>query len=185
MIAFVGLGNIGDIYANTKHNVGFWAIDEFSDRNNVSFKAGKGDYVFSKIRSNRALLVKPTTMMNRSGSAVKDVMHRWGLLPSDVIIIFDDVDLPLGTIRIRPKGGDGCHGGLKNIIDQAQTNLLPRIRLGIAESSTITRPSEEYVLRPFNKDSIEEVGVMVRQCADAMQYLITHGLNRTMNEFNS
>tara|TARA_X000001036_G_C20331434_1_gene664676 strand:- start:293 stop:664 length:372 start_codon:yes stop_codon:yes gene_type:complete len=123
--------------------------------------------------------------MNRSGSAVKDVMHRWGLLPSDVIIVFDDVDLPLGTIRIRPKGGDGCHGGLKNIIDKAQTNLLPRIRLGIAESSTITRPSEEYVLRPFNKDSIEEVGVMVRQCADAMQYLITYGLSRTMNEFNS
>ena len=185
MIAFVGLGNIGDKYAKTKHNAGFWALDEFANMNRIVFKAGKGDYVLSQTKRNQVLLVKPTTMMNKSGNAVKDVMFRWGLLPSEIIIVLDDVDLPLGTIRIRPKGGDGCHRGLENIIYQIQTNQFPRIRLGIAESSERIRPSEKYVLKPFKKDSIQVVNEMVQKCADIMQYLIIHGLNRTMNKFNS
>ena len=184
MIAIIGLGNIGDAYAKTKHNAGFWAIDEFVRRNNISFSPGKGDYVYSQFKRNQVLLVKPTTMMNKSGSAVKDVMLRWDLLPSEMIIVLDDVDLPLGSIRIRPQGGDGCHRGLENIIYQLQTNQSPRIRLGIADSDYV-RPSEKYVLKPFNKESMEKVEVMVQYCADAIQYLINNGLNRTMNEFNS
>ena len=84
MIAIIGLGNIGDEYAKTKHNAGFWAIDEFVRRNNISFSPGKGDYVYSQFKRNQVLLVKPTTMMNKSGSAVKDVMLRWDLLPSEM-----------------------------------------------------------------------------------------------------
>ncbi len=185
MIAFVGLGNIGDEYANTKHNAGFWALDQFAVRNKIVFNPGKGDYVFSQIKHNQILLVKPTTGMNKSGIAVKDMMSRWDMLPSEIVVVLDDVDLPLGAMRIRPKGGDGCHRGLENIIYQIQTDEFSRIRLGIAESSENTRPSEEYVLKPFNKDSIGEADVMVQRCADAMQYLIINGLNRTMNEFNS
>ena len=184
MIAIIGLGNTGDAYAKTKHNAGFWAIDEFVRRNNISFSPGKGDYVYSQFNRNQVLLVKPTTMMNKSGSAVKDVMLRWSLLPSEMIIVLDDVDLPLGSIRIRPQGGDGCHRGLENIIYQLQTHQFPRIRLGIADSDYV-RPSEKYVLKPFNKESMEQVEEMVQYCADAMQYLINNGLNRTMNEFNS
>ena len=185
MIAFVGLGNIGDRYSKTKHNAGFWALDEFARRNKMVFEPGKGNYVFAKTKRNQVLLIKPTTMMNKSGKAVKDVLAQWGLLPSDVFIVLDDVDLPLGAIRIRPKGGDGCHRGLENIIYKMQTNQFVRIRLGIAETSEQVRPSEQYVLRPFSKDSIENAKIMVQQCADAMQYLIIHGLNRTMNKFNS
>ena len=116
MIAFIGLGNIGSSYANTKHNAGFWAIDHYSYRNRMAFQPGDGEYVFSKNKRDKVLLVKPTTMMNKSGSAVKDVMFRWGLLPSQIVVVLDDVDLPLGTIRIRPKGGDGCHGGVDGVV---------------------------------------------------------------------
>ena len=185
MIAFVGLGNIGNQYADTKHNAGFWVLDEFANRNKMIFKAGKGDYVFSKTKRNQVLLVKPTTMMNKSGHAVKDIMFQWGLLPSELVVVLDDIDLPLGAIRIRPKGGDGCHQGLKNIIYQIQTNQFARIRLGIDELTQKVRPAEKYVLTPFDEGSIEKVEEMVRQCADAMQFLVIHGLNRTMNKFNS
>ena len=185
MIAFVGLGNIGDAYTNTKHNAGFWSIDRFAVRNNLVFNPGKGDYVFSQHKRNQVLLTKPTTGMNRSGVAVKDIMAQWQLNPSEVIIVLDDVDLPLGSIRIRPKGGDGCHRGLENIIYQIKTNEFARIRLGVAEPSKNTRPSEEYVLKPFDKDNNDEVEGMVQRCADAMHSLIIRGLNHTMNKFNS
>ena len=184
MIALVGLGNIGDAYANTKHNAGFWALDEFARRHNISFSPGKGDYVFSQFRQKQVLLVKPTTMMNKSGSAVKDIMLRWDLLPSEIVIVLDDVDLPLGSIRIRPKGGNGCHRGLENIIYQIKTNQFPRIRLGIADSD-YRRPSEKYVLKPFNNESIEEVESMIQNCADAIQTLIARGLDCAMNKYNS
>ena len=185
MIAFVGLGNIGDAYADTKHNAGFWSIDQFAVRNNLAFNPGKGDYVFSQIKSSQVLLIKPTTGMNNSGIAVKDVMDQWELIPSEVVVVLDDVDLPLGSIRIRPKGGDGCHRGLENIIYQIRTNKFSRIRLGIAEPLKETRPSEKYVLKPFDKDSDEKVEEMIQRCADAMQDLVIKGLNYTMNRFNT
>ena len=185
MIVFVGLGNIGDAYADTKHNAGFWSIDQFAARNNLAFDPGKGDYVFSQIKSSQVLLIKPTTGMNKSGIAVKDVMTQWELIPSEVVVVLDDVDLPLGSIRIRRKGGDGCHRGLENIIYQVRTNKFSRIRLGIAEPSKETRPSEEYVLKPFDKDSGEKVEEMIQRCADAMQDLVIKGLDYTMNRFNT
>ena len=184
MIAFIGLGNIGSSYANTKHNAGFWAIDHYSYRNRMAFQPGDGEYVFSKNKRDKVLLVKPTTMMNKSGSAVKDVMFRWGLLPSQIVVVLDDVDLPLGTIRIRPKGGDGCHGGLRNIIYHVKTDLFPRIRLGIAEVSENIRPSEKYVLKPFKKRSKKQVESMINRCTEAMHCSIGD-LNRAMGTFNS
>ena len=185
MIAFIGLGNIGDEYARTKHNAGFWSIDEFAIRNNMSFKPGKGSFVFSQIKSKQAMLIKPTTGMNKSGIAVREIMDHYGILHSEIVVILDDVDLPLGKVRIRPKGGDGCHRGLENIIYQIQTNQFIRMRLGIAVVSEEIRPSEKYVLSPFNKDSKKEADVMIGKCVDAMQNLIIHGLNQTMNKFNS
>ncbi len=185
MIAFIGLGNVGSSYVNTKHNAGFWAIDHYSYRNSMAFQSGDGEYVFSKNKRDQVLLVKPTTMMNKSGSAVKDVMFRWGLLPTQIVVVLDDVDLPLGTIRIRPKGGDGCHGGLRNIIYHLKTDLFPRIRLGIAEVSEEIRPSEKYVLKPFKKRSKKKVEFMINRCAEAMHFLASHDLNRAMGTYNS
>ena len=95
MIAFIGLGNIGNEYANTKHNAGFWSIDEFAIRNNLSFKPGRGSFVFSRFKSKQVVLVKPTTGMNKSGIAVREIMDYWGISFSEIVIILDDVDLQL------------------------------------------------------------------------------------------
>lgn len=185
MIAFIGLGNTGNEYAKTKHNAGFWSIDEFAIRNNLSFKPGRGCFVFSQIKSKQVVLAKPTTGMNKSGIAVREIMDYWGILQSEIVVIIDDVDLPLGKIRIRPKGGDGCHRGLENIIYQIGTREFVRMRLGIAEPSKETRPSEKYVLKPFHKDNQKEVDLMTQQSVDAMEYLLVNGLNQTMSKYNS
>ena len=184
MIAFIGLGNPGDKYANTKHNAGFWVVDELARRQKLSFKPGKGPYVFAQHKRREVLLVKPTTGMNRSGNAVKDVANRWDLLPSDIHVIVDDVDLPLGSIRIRPKGGDGCHRGMENIIYQLQSDQFPRIRLGIGIDENM-RPAEKYVLKPFQSNDVSEAEAMVKRAADALANLLVRGLSHTMNHFNS
>ena len=184
MIAFIGLGNVGDQYKWTKHNAGFWVIDEFARRKKLAFIAAKSGYVFAKHKSKQILLMKPTTGMNQSGIAVKSIIGKWGMLISEIYVITDDVDLPLGSIRIRPKGGDGCHRGLENIIYNLQSNAFPRIRLGIA-GSDYKRPSEKYVMKPFNDEMILDAKIMVNRTADAMQSIITKGLNRTMNQFNA
>ena len=184
MIAFIGLGNVGDQYKWTKHNAGFWVIDEFARRKKLSFNPAKSEYVFAKHKSKQILLMKPTTGMNQSGIAVKSIIRKWDLLISDIYVLTDDVDLPLGSIRIRPKGGDGCHRGLENIIYNLQSNAFPRIRLGIA-GGDYKRPSEKYVMKPFNDEMSLDAKIMVNRAADAMQSIINRGLNRTMNQFNA
>tara|TARA_B100001250_G_scaffold158009_1_gene135765 strand:+ start:75 stop:629 length:555 start_codon:yes stop_codon:yes gene_type:complete len=184
MIAFIGLGNVGDQYKSTKHNAGFWVIDEFARRKKLIFKPAKSEYVFTKYKSKQIFLMKPTTGMNRSGIVVKSIVRKLDLLISDTYVITDDVDLPLGSIRIRPKGGDGCHRGLENIIYHLQSNTFPRIRLGIA-GSDYRRPSEKYVMKPFNDEMGLDAKIMINRAADAMQSIITRGLNKTMNQFNA
>ena len=184
MIAFVGLGNPGDNYANTKHNSGFWVVDELARRQKLSFKPGKGDYVFAQHQRQEALLIKPTTGMNRSGIAVKDAANRWGLFPADIHVVVDDVDLPLGSVRIRPKGGDGCHRGVENIIYHLQSDQFPRIRLGIGTDENM-RPAEKFVLKPFRTDDEPEAEIMVKRATDALENLLIRGINHTMNHFNS
>ena len=184
MIAFIGLGNVGDHYKWTKHNAGFWVIDEFARRKKLSFNPAKSMYVFAKHKSKQILLMKPITGMNQSGIAVKSLIEKWDLLIQDIYVLIDDVDLPLGSIRIRPKGGDGCHRGLENIIYNLQSNAFPRIRLGIA-GSDYKRPSEKYVMKPFNDQMSLDAKIMVNRAADAMQSIINRGLNRTMNQFNA
>mgnify|MGYP001212372049 FL=1 len=184
MKAFVGLGNVGDKYSKTKHNAGFWVLNEFASRKKTGFIPGHGDYVYFMLKSKQVIFVKPTTGMNNSGTAVIQIMEKWNLDLPDMFIVVDDVDLPLGSIRIRPKGGDGCHRGLENIIYQLETNDFPRIRLGIAVGES-TRPSEKYVLNPFHNDDLGKVNTMVKTGADAIQNIISRGLNSTMNQFNA
>ena len=184
MIAIIGLGNPGDQYANTKHNAGFWVVDELVRRQKLSYKPGKGPFVFAQHQRRELLMIKPTTGMNLSGIAVKDVANRWDLLSSDIHVVVDDVDLPLGTIRIRPKGGDGCHRGMENIIYHLRSDQFPRIRLGIGTDENM-RPAEKFVLKPFRSKDKANAEAMVNRGADALENLLVHGLNRTMNHFNS
>ena len=131
MFVFVGLGNIGDEYSSTKHNAGFWVVNELAKRTNIAFKPGKGDYVYAEDRNKGIVLVKPTTGMNRSGLATRQVVDKWNVELDNLHLIVDDVDLQLGTLRIRPRGGDGCHRGMESVIYQLNDNKFARIRLGI------------------------------------------------------
>ena len=184
MIAFIGLGNVGSRYKETKHNAGFWVIDEFARRKKLSFSPAKTEYVFTKHKTKQVLLAKPTTGMNRSGLAAKAILRKWNLLISDIYIVIDDVDLPLGALRIRPKGGDGCHKGLENVIYHLGSKTFPRIRLGVA-GSDYKRPSEKYVMAPFKSHMSLDAKVMIDRAADAIENIITRGLEKTMNQFNA
>lgn len=183
MVVFVGLGNIGDEYSSTKHNAGFWVVNELAKRMNISFKPGKGDYVYAEDRNKDIILIKPTTGMNRSGLAVRQVLDKWNIELENLYLIVDDVDLSLGTLRIRPKGGDGCHRGMESVIYQLNENKFPRIRFGI-KADDHKRPAEKYVLKSFRKQDQQIAEEMVQQVADAAMSIRNNGINATMNKFN-
>lgn len=183
MIAFIGLGNPGSQYAKTKHNAGFWIVDELARRWKANYKPGKGDYVYAEIRQGRVLLAKPTTGMNVCGMAVREIIRRWEIKLQELFVIVDDVDLPLGSLRLRPKGGDGCHRGLESIIYQLGKMEFPRLRFGIATAEKI-RPAEKFVLLPFRKQDVELAQFMVNTAADAAESIMLHGLQKTMARFN-
>ena len=184
MITFVGLGNTGHEYSKTKHNAGFWVVDELARRWKINFQPGQGQYVFAEDKKRSFLLVKPIIGMNGSGIPVKDVVHRWGIDLSELFIILDDVDLPLGSIRIRPKGGDGCHRGMESVIYQLGNTHFPRIRFGIAVEGEKLRPSEKYVLKPFKKKDSVLADEKIVDTANAVESILRNGLNKTMNNFN-
>jgi len=175
MKVIVGLGNIGEKYTNNRHNVGFLLLDKLSKKiekeiaeslewkNESKFKSF---VIKTKINSQEVLLVKPTTFMNLSGEAVKAIINFYKLTPKDIIVIYDDVDLPLGKTRLREKGSAGTHNGMKSIIEQLNTEEFPRIRIGI-ESRGEFAPKEQdlhsFVLSDFLgieekmlNDSLEE-----------------------------
>lgn len=183
MQALIGLGNPGAQYAQTKHNAGYWVVDELVRRWKRSFKAGQGDYVYAEIPKPRLVAAKPTPGMNASGSAVKAIVDRWNVDLPEMLVIVDDVDLPLGTLRIRPHGGDGCHRGMESVIYHLKDNRFPRLRFGIATDEDL-RPAENYVLKPFRKQDRRLAEEMVSTAADAVETIVYQGLNKAMNLFN-
>ena len=181
--AFIGLGNPGEKYALTKHNAGFWILDEMASRYKISFKPGKGDYVIAS-KSDKLLLFKPITGMNNSGKAVQDISDSWNFMAKEIFIILDDVDLPLGSLRIKPKGGDGSHRGLESVIYALNTNEFPRLRFGIGTDEEM-RPAEKYVLKPFRSDDQRTALEAVKRAADALDSILFNGMEKTMNRVNS
>ncbi len=184
MITFVGLGNVGEKYKETKHNAGFWIMDEMASRHKISFSPGRGDYIIAS-KSNKFHLVKPSTGMNRSGNAVSQLIKLKNISPEQICVVLDDVDLSLGKIRIKPKGGDGSHRGLQNIIYLSNTNKIPRLRFGIGTNEKM-RPAENYVLKPFKNDKDKNLSFeSVKNAVDALDSIVFNGLDNTMNIYNS
>ena len=184
MIFFIGLGNVGEKYEETKHNAGFWIMDEMASRHKISFSPGGGDYVIAS-KSDKFRLVKPSTGMNRSGNAVSQLIKLKNILPKQICVVLDDVDLPLGKIRIKPKGGDGSHRGLENILYVSNTENIPRLRFGIGTSEKM-RPAENYVLKPFKTDNDKTLSLeTIKSAADALDSIVFNGLDKTMNIYNS
>jgi len=181
MTVLVGLGNPGRKYSYTKHNFGFWVVDRFVEKHSLSFQAGRGDYLISK--SDGLTCVKPTTFMNSSGVAVAEYCQYFQIDVENLLIIYDDVDLPLGTLRFRPDGGAGGHKGVESVIYQMKSEDFCRLRMGIA-AGKMNEPSEEYVLSPFHKNYEGTIETMIEKACDGIEYYISHSIDETMNKFN-
>lgn len=180
--AVVGLGNPGRRYAETRHNLGFMAVDRYlSDFADPAQRVACADA--EAVQTSRAIIAKPTTYMNRSGHAVLELMERFQVLPEDCLIVYDDVDLPFGKLRVRPKGGPGSHNGMKSVVDVAQTKGFPRIRLGIA-SEPMPADLVGFVLSTFAPEEREHLGDFVGRAAEAIDCFVTGDINEAMNRFN-
>ena len=181
MKCIIGLGNPGDRYIKTKHNFGFWVIDSYLKNKDIKLKLGKGDYVFTKYDD--TLFVKPTTFMNHSGLSVKNIVEYFNIDIQDVIIVYDDIDLPLGSIRFKIGGSSGGHRGLDSIIYHLQNENFLRLKLGIGTDSEM-RPSESYVLKPFPLKYQNKIDETIKKACEGLEFLIANSINETMNKYN-
>ena len=184
-IMIVGLGNPGPTYRHTRHNVGFLAIDKLSDALNIQvkrlkFKAMLGEGRFGE---SKVVLVKPMTFMNESGRAVAPLVHFYKLPLSNLLVIHDDLDLPFGTLRLRPSGGTSGQRGMASIITLLGTQEFPRMRLGIGRPPGQMDPVE-YVLKDFLPSEQDLLNIVLQTAVEACQTFITEGLTKTMNKYN-
>jgi len=181
MNILVGLGNPGRKYSDTKHNFGFWVLNRFAEKRSLTFEAGKGDYLLAK--KGDLICIKPTSFMNNSGMPVLDVKQFFKVEPEQFLVVYDDIDLPLGTIRFRDGGGTGGHKGIESIIYQTQNEKFNRLRIGIATDDDM-RPAERYVLSPFRDEQKESVNEMIEKACEGIEYYLSHDIKETMNQFN-
>jgi PTH1 family peptidyl-tRNA hydrolase len=180
----VGLGNMGPDYDGTRHNVGFDVVDFLAEQHNVSFKNDMlGDLAEIKHKGRTLVLLKPSTYMNRSGKAVNYWLQKKKIKNSNLLVVLDDLNLPFGRIKIKPKGKNGGHNGLKDIDQMLGGNLYARLRVGIG-SEFHKGQQVNYVLGKWSKE--EEAGLkdIIKSSADAALSFAAIGINFTMNEFN-
>ena len=182
MKVIVGLGNPGEKYSKTKHNFDFWIIDNILKDCSLKLKAGKGDYQYEK--TNTYFLVKPMSYMNNSGIALAQFVNYFKISLDKILIVYDDIDLPLGIIKYKKKGGSGGHKGIESIIYQLKDDNFHRLRLGIA-TCEIMRPSEKYVLSSFHKSYSADVDNIMKKSFESINYYIKNGIDKTMNKFNN
>lgn len=186
LYVIAGLGNPGGKYDNTRHNVGFDAIDILSAHYGIKVSklkhkalTGEGD-----IKGARVLLVKPRTFMNLSGESIREIVAWYKIPIQSLILIYDDVDLPLGKLRIRPRGSSGTHNGMKSVIYQLQSDDFPRIRIGV-DKAPEGWDLADYVLSRFNPDERKIVDECILKSAEAAVAIVTLGLEAAMNMYNT
>lgn len=187
MYIVAGLGNPGKEYEMTRHNIGFHFIDYFADKHNVQVKKlkYKGLYGEVNISGEKVLLIKPQTYMNLSGNCIGDFCSFYKIPPENVIIINDDVSLNCGNIRIRPKGSDGGHNGLKSIIYRLCSDNFPRIKIGVGSAAEKGMDLADYVLGRFAKAEIPVLEDSIIRAAEACELIIAGKTDLAMNKFNT
>jgi len=190
--ALAGLGNPGDEYAEHRHNAGWMLVAALERRYPVVDTKELSNARLSRIRMKgrredggpaELWLVRSRTYMNESGRGVSQACNELRLEPQDILVAFDDIDLPLGTIRLRDSGGSGGQNGMKSVIDALGTQKIPRLRLGIC-GARATADTADYVLRRFDKDEKDSAAEMVEEAADAVEMTLRSGLVAAMNRFN-
>ncbi|WP_236554648.1 aminoacyl-tRNA hydrolase [Flavobacterium sp. 9AF] len=180
----VGLGNIGSEYVNTRHNIGFKILDYLANKEEVSFQTAKlGDIAEIKIKGRSLLLLKPNTYMNLSGKAVKYWMEKENIEKDNILIITDDLNLSFGTIRIKSKGSDGGHNGLKNIQLLLNTSEYPRFRFGISDAFKKGQ-QVNYVLGEWTDEEKDKLKERLEIASEIIKSFALAGLSNTMNLFN-
>ena len=187
MKLIVGLGNPGSQYELTRHNIGFIVIDFFAEFLQIRFKEGKGDWLEAKGKLNDedVYLLKPLTYMNNSGIAVREFIEMHDLNESDVLVVVDDFQIPLGMIRVRKDGSDGGHNGLSSIIYHLNSDEFPRMRIGIGKNEDLKKEEFiDFVLGNFEKEEIEVIKKLIPVYIDCIKSFITDGVTKTMNNFN-
>ncbi len=181
----VGLGNPGVEYEDTRHNAGFLVLDEVLKglKNKFSEKHLYSSNLFSgKFRGQKLFLQKPLTFMNLSGKALALLMRKENILPEEVLLVYDDTDLPLGKIRIKQRGSSGGHNGVESVIQEIQSNNFSRLRVGV--NSEERKNQIDFVLSKFTTEE-EEIFSKVKQgCCDAIKLILARGVNMAMNQYN-
>lgn len=180
----VGLGNIGSEYVNTRHNIGFKVLDFIAKQENLTFSTAKlGDIAEYRIKGRTVFLLKPNTYMNLSGKAVKYWMDKENIAKDNILVITDDLNLAFGTIRIKSKGSDGGHNGLKNIQLLLNTTEYPRFRFGISDAFKKGQ-QVDYVLGEWSEEEKEKLQERLKTSSEAVQEFVLAGLNNAMNTYN-
>ncbi|WP_288021417.1 aminoacyl-tRNA hydrolase [Tenuifilum sp.] len=180
-----GLGNIGIEYSNTRHNVGFMVLDALAKASNISFEDSRyGSIAQLKHKGRTYVLLKPSTYMNLSGKAVSYWLQKEKIALENLLVVVDDIALPLGAIRLRPKGSDGGHNGLKNINDVLCTQNYSRLRFGIGNNFSRGR-QVDYVLGEWTEDELKVLPERIKLAGEAILAFGTVGLERAMNLYNN
>lgn len=181
----LGLGNPGEEYAGTRHNVGVEVVDALAQRHAIALARRLPNVLYGTgaIAGHTTVLAKPRTYMNLAGLAAKEAVRQWHISPSRLLVVIDDVALPVGTIRIRKRGSDGGHKGLRSVLTALGTVDVPRLRIGIGHPGR--RDVVDYVLSPFSAQEWPTVQAAIERAAEATEAIIGEGIDRAMNRFNT
>jgi len=185
MRLIIGLGNPGPEYQWTPHNLGFLAVDELANRSSIRVERPEAQALvgLGKLAGNDVILAKPQTYMNLSGNSVGRLMDKYEVDPGELLVLFDEVDLPWGMIRIGERGSPGTHNGAKSVTSALGTPEFARLRLGCGPDHPVGDLAA-YVLRPMKKNELEVAAEMVATAADAVELLLAQGIAAAMNKFN-
>jgi PTH1 family peptidyl-tRNA hydrolase len=185
MRLIVGLGNPGPEYQWTPHNLGFLAADELANRNNIRIERPEAQALvgIGKVAGEEVILAKPQTYMNLSGNSVGRLMEKYELEPTDLLVLFDERDLPWGMIRIGERGSPGTHNGAKSVTSAVGTQEFSRLRLGCGPDHPVGDLAA-YVLRPMKKSDLDVAAEMVATAGDAAEMILTLGIAAAMNKYN-
>ena len=182
----VGLGNIGDQYEGTRHNVGFQVVDELAERAGVPVQKLKYRALTNtaQVGGEKVLLMKPVTFMNLSGEAVRPAADFYKISPDHVLVLSDDVALPVGKLRVRRGGSAGGHNGLKDLIRHLGTDQFPRIKIGVGEKPHPDYDMADWVLGKFQGEDKKIIDQAVKRAADAVELLLSQGVDKAMSRYN-
>ncbi len=184
MVIIVGLGNPGLVYRKTRHNAGFQAVDRLAEACGIKFnkKGFSAVYGEGQVGGQRAILVKPQTYMNNSGDAVQQILNFYKLPPENLIVLYDDIDLPIGSMRIRQNGSAGTHNGMRSIIACVHSENFARIRIGVGKDESLMLA--DYVLKKPSKEDQKVLNEVFEKAADAAELIAAGRLNDAQGKYN-